>query len=288
MSEESTMVLGIFGWPVAHSRSPAMHNAAAAALGLDLAYVPFAVRPEGLAAAVAGVRAMGIRGVNVTLPHKEHVIAHLDEITDTARAIGAVNTLVHEPDGRLRGDNTDAAGLVQSLIEAGVSLKGARVTILGAGGAARAAAVGIAEHGAARVTVAARRETQAEALAVDLQPALGDLIKSEGMKDVPALETLFAETDLVVQATSATLASSAHAESFAASLPIDALPDTAALVDLVYQPRTTTVMAKAEARGLRTVDGLGMLVHQGALAFTQWTGEDAPVDVMRRALEASL
>ncbi|MCA9530809.1 MAG: shikimate dehydrogenase (NADP+), partial [Myxococcales bacterium] len=131
------MVLGIFGWPVEHSRSPAMHNAALAAVGLDATYVPFAVRPDALGRAVEGVRALGIRGVNVTLPHKQAIVPLLDELDEAARAIGAVNTVSHER-GRLLGSNTDAPGLVRALEAAGVRAAGARVVVLGAGGAARA------------------------------------------------------------------------------------------------------------------------------------------------------
>ncbi|MCA9532884.1 MAG: shikimate dehydrogenase [Myxococcales bacterium] len=283
-----TTLLGIFGWPVKHSRSPAMHHAAAQALGLNLAYIPFPVDPARLGDAVRGVRALGLRGVNVTLPHKEQVMAFLDDVHPDARAIGAVNTLVHESDGTLRGENTDAPGLVRSLEEARVPLDDARVLVLGAGGAARAAVVGLARRGAAEVVVVARRAEQAQALAADLNPAIEGRVRALGERDVQAVRDAYARTTLLVQATSATLAGRPDAQAFADALPLEHLPVEAHVVDLVYQPRETTVMARASARGLRCVDGLGMLVHQGALAFTRWTGHEAPVDVMRAALEASL
>lgn len=283
-----TTLLGIFGWPVAHSRSPAMHHAAARALGLNVAYLPFPVAPAHLGDAVRGVRALGLRGVNVTLPHKEQVMAHLDQVHPDARAIGAVNTIVHEADGTLHGENTDAPGLVRSLEEAGVPLDGARVLVLGAGGAARAAVVGLARHGAAEVVVVARRAEQARSLAKELNPVVAGCARGLGSTDTDAVRDAYRGTTLLVQATSATLHGRPDAQAFADALPLELLPDDARVVDLVYQPRETTVMARAAARGLVCVDGLGMLVHQGALAFTRWTGHEAPAAVMRAALEASL
>ena len=266
-------VYGILGWPVAHSRSPAMQEAAFRACGVDARYVRFPVRPEALGDAVRGLRALGIAGANVTVPHKEAVGAHLDAVDAFARRLGAVNTIVREGD-RLEGRNTDAPGLVRSLEEAGLQLDGKRALVLGAGGAARAAVAGLEDAGAT-VRVAARRPAQAERLLVDLE--------SDGQAlAMDALEAAFAETDLLVQATSATMGE--HAEAFAAQLPWDALKEAAAAVDLVYTPRETTVLREAARRGHPTVDGLGMLVHQGALAFEAWTGHPAPLAAMRAAL----
>jgi shikimate dehydrogenase len=282
-----TDVYGIFGFPVSHSLSPAMHNRAFAELGLDAVYVPFAVAPEALAEAVRGVRAPGLRGLNVTLPHKTSVMAHLDHVEPDARVIGAVNTLYWQ-DERLCGKNTDAEGLARSLLEARVQLEGARVTVLGAGGAARATVVGLARAGAAQVTLAARRESEAEALAHELRSHLSPCELSSTRFTTEALRTTFERTDLLVQATSATLGGGPHADDFANALPFSALPAQAVVTDLVYKPRITRVMQNAHARELRTVDGLGMLLHQGALAFERWTGRPAPVAVMRHALETAL
>ena len=287
MIDADTTLLGIFGWPVRHSRSPVMHHAAARALGLNVAYLPFPVDPARLGDAVRGVRALGLRGVNVTLPHKEQVMAFLEEVHPDARAIGAVNTIVHEPDGTLHGENTDAPGLVRSLEEAGVPLDRARVLMLGAGGAARAAAVGLLRRGAAEVVVVARRLEQGETLVRELNPIVDGRLRAVS-DDSAAMRDAYRQTTLLVQATSATLHGRPEAQAFADALPIELLPGDARVVDLVYQPRITTVMARAQARDLPCVDGLGMLVHQGALAFTRWTGHAAPVDVMRAALEASL
>lgn len=277
-----TTVLGIFGDPVAHSKSPAMWNAAIEALGLDARYLPFHVRRGEVREALVGMRALQIRGVNVTLPHKEEVIAHLDWVDDAARFIGAVNTVRLEG-GRLEGFNTDAPGLARSLLEGGAALRGVRALVLGAGGAARAAVVGVAQEGAAEIHVAARRPEAAEALARALGPSLGCPLTASGFD---RLGDAFARTTLLVQATSATLEGSAHAESFAAALPMERLPEEATVTDLVYAPLETTVLGAARARGLRVVDGLGMLLHQGAIAFEHFLGVAPPISVMRGVLLA--
>lgn len=275
---------GILGWPVEHSRSPAMHNAAFRAKGIDAVYVRFPVHPDDVAAAVRGLKALGVRGANVTVPHKEAVIPHLDDLSREAAAIGAVNTIVRDHD-RLIGHNTDAPGLTRALEEAQVTLEGARVVVLGAGGAARAAVVGLAERGASHITIAARRPEQAELLAESLTPHCTCPLAATGFAR-DALAASFEEANLLVQSTSATLASAPDAASFAASLPLEQLPADTAVVDLVYKPRETTVLARARERGLKAVDGLGMLLHQGALAFELWTHLHAPLSVMRAVLEA--
>jgi shikimate dehydrogenase len=260
-----------------------MHNRAFEALGLDAHYVSFAVPPERLADAVRGMRALGIRGVNVTLPHKSAIMPWLDTIDPVAREVGAVNTVIREGD-QLRGTNTDAEGLTRALLEAGATLAGARVTVLGAGGAARASVVGLARAGAAKIHVAARQRERADALVNDLRSALGGVVLDSAGLASTELERLFNETDLLVQATSATLGGSPDAQHFASGLPLVALPATAMVTDLVYKPLQTTLLRAAVARGLSTVDGLGMLLHQGALAFELWTGRNAPLAPMRDAL----
>ncbi|MDB4971813.1 MAG: Shikimate 5-dehydrogenase alpha [Myxococcaceae bacterium] len=279
-----TATYGILGWPVEHSRSPAMHTAAFRARGLEATYAHFPVHPDDVADAVRGLKALGLRGANVTVPHKEAVIRYLDHVTPEARAIGAVNTIVRDVD-RLIGHNTDAPGLARSLDDAGVDIAGARALVLGAGGAARASVVGLAGRGASRIAIAARRIEQAEQLVRDLQPSCGRTVLEATVLTREALADELHETTLLVQSTSATLASSPDAAGFAASLAIELLPAAAAVVDLVYRPRITAVLARAEERGLKVVDGLGMLLHQGALAFELWTHMPAPLDVMRAALE---
>lgn len=276
-------VYGIFGFPVAHSRSPAMHNRAFEALALDARYVPFAVAPEQLADAVRGVRALGIRGLSITLPHKTAIMPWLDEIDPVARAIGAVNTVIRVGD-QLRATNTDAEGLTRALTEAGATLTGSRATVLGAGGAARASVVGLARAGAARIQVAARERERAEVLVNDLRASLpGVALAACDLADT-SLRSVFAETDLLVQATSATLEGSPAAQRFTDGLPLDLLPATALVTDLVYKPLETSLLRAAAGRGLTTLDGLGMLLHQGALAFELWTGRPAPLGPMRAAL----
>ncbi|MCZ6806909.1 MAG: shikimate dehydrogenase [Deltaproteobacteria bacterium] len=276
--------LGIFGFPVVHSKSPEMHRAAARALGIALEYDRFEVAPADLAAEVTRKHDEGIDGYNLTVPHKETVMALLDDVAPGARAIRAVNTVVRTDDGYV-GHNTDAPGLVRSLEEAGVGVGEARVIVLGAGGAARAAVVGLAEAGASEIAVLARRPEQGEALVESLVEALADHVECT-VEAAPLSEAdwHFDSATLVVQATSATLESNPRADEFAAMLPIDALPPDAAVVDMVYKPLKTSVLARAEERGLKIVDGLGMLLYQGAIAFEMWTGSAPPIDVMREAL----
>lgn len=273
----------ILGFPVAHSKSPAMHNAAFAALQIPAMYAPCAVHPDALRDAIAGIRALGIAGANVTLPHKSAVMQWLDDATPQARAIGAVNTLYWD-NQRLIGHNTDAPGLAQSLITGSATLQGTRITLLGAGGAARATIVGLADAGAAHITVVARRHEAATQTVSELAPSLTHHTCTLEALPWERLADLFKRTDLLVQGTSATLAGQPQAADFAAALPLEQLPDHALVTDLVYKPLLTTVLARAQARGLRTIDGLGMLLHQGALAFERWTGQVAPLDVMREAL----
>jgi len=294
-----TRVYSVLGWPVAHSRSPAMHNAAFAALGVDATYVRFPVAPDALADALRGLRALGIAGANVTIPHKSAVLPLLDAVDDAARAIGAVNTIVRDADGRLRGTNTDAGGLVSALREAGARLDGANALVLGAGGAARAAVYGLAQAGAS-VSIAARRAEAARALGAmthGVRSAVSTLtlgalpvVSTLTLGDATALRAAFARADLVVQATSATLhvdGDDAAARAFVAALPLDALHSGALVTDLVYAPRQTALLTAAGAHGAQTLDGTAMLLHQGALAFTQWTGLEAPLAVMRAALDAT-
>ncbi len=279
------LLYGVLGWPVAHSRSPAMHNAAFRALELDALYVPIAVPPERLPAMIESLRAFGVAGVNVTLPHKTAVMPLLDDLTAAARAVSAVNTILVR-DGKLIGDNTDAEGLTRSLRASAVQLAGANAVVLGAGGAARAAVYGLAIAGASRIAIAARAFPEAERLVRELAPMCSAALRALPLD--AELATELARCTLLIQSTSATLGSDSSspeiARSFAASLPLAALPAHAAVCDLVNKPLQTTVLAAARARGLHTVDGLGMLLHQGALAFERWTGKPAPISVMREAL----
>ena len=272
--------LGIFGWPVEHSQSPEMHLAAAAALGLELEYLRFGVPPEKLSQAVEEKHRLGVDGYNVTVPHKEAMLALLEEVAPEARAIGAVNTVTRQG-GRYIGHNTDARGLVRSLREADVALRNSRVVILGAGGAARAAVVGLAAVKAEEIAVLARRPEQAGALVDALESVLPCALEAGAICEA---DRYFSKANLVIQATSATLESNPQALQFASGLPFELLSSEATVLDMVYRPLRTAVLAHAEAQGCRTVDGLGMLLHQGALAFEMWTGIRPPLRVMRDAL----
>lgn len=278
-----TRVYGVLGWPVAHSRSPAMHNAAFAAVGIDATYVRFPVEPHAIADAVRGLFALGIAGASVTVPHKTAVLALLDSIDDDARAVGAVNTIVslaHAPGHEgalLHGTNTDVGGLVRALREAGAELSGAHALVLGAGGAARAAVFGLVRAGAL-VTVAARHVERARSLS---SSALA-------LSDEAGLRDALGRADLVVQATSATMQTGddGEARAFVAQLPLEALRPEALVTDMAYAPRDSALLVAARAQGSRTLDGTAMLLHQGALAFELWTGLPAPLAVMRAALDA--
>jgi len=276
-------VVGIIGWPVAHSLSPVMHNRAFAHLGMNWVYVPLPVRPDAVEAAVAGLRALGVRGVNVTIPHKTAVISFLDRLTPAAAAIGAVNTIINE-DGWLVGDNTDGFGFLQSLREeAEFDPAGSRVVILGAGGAARAVAVSLAQAGAARLVIANRTVARAEELAAAVR-AVGGIAAAIGLEG-PELPEELAGADLLVQTTPAGMHGGAAGE-----LPVqeDWLRPPLIVCDIVYTPPETPLLAAARRRGLRVVPGWGMLLYQGTAAFERWTGRPPPVAVMRAALLEAL
>jgi len=270
------MKLAVVGHPIGHSLSPAMHRAALDALGRpDVSYEAIDVTPDDLAGALVRLRDAGFVGLNVTLPHKSSVIAHLVSIDDAARAIGAVNTLSLDAKGWV-GTNTDVIGLARSLAESRVEIDGARVVVLGAGGAARASVVALAP--AREVVVVARRREAATSVAA-LHP-------HGRVSTFDALEEPFASTDLVIQASSATLG--ADADVFVRALPLASLASRAVVVDLVYRPRETVLLAAARAHGLKVVDGVGMLVHQGAASLERWIGRAPSVEVMRAAVERAL
>ncbi len=265
MIDGSTEVYGIIGWPVSHSRSPAMHNAAFAAAGLNKVYVPLPARDA--AAAVAAVRSLGIRGASVTIPHKEGVIPHLDRIEPVAARIGAVNTLVVDDQGRITGHNTDWIGANRALAEA-LDLAGATVVLLGAGGSARAIGFGLLEAGAT-VVLANRTEEKGRRLAADL-----------GCEFVPLGEVGRLPADVLVNATAAGMAPNDHL------LPVDpgVLDRFRVVFDIVYAPRQTRLLTEAARRGCRCVEGLAMLLYQGVAQFELWTGRPAPVAVMREVV----
>lgn len=278
-----TRVVGVIGWPVEHSLSPRMQNAALQELGLNWVYVPYAVEPTALPAAVAGMRALGIVGLNVTVPHKEAVAGLVDEMDDTARMLGAVNTIVNR-DGRLMGTNTDGAGFVRSLAEIGETARGRAVALLGAGGAARSVACAVMREGASRLWVINRTLSRAQSVA-ELARLTGTATVEAVALDSPAAEQAVREADLVINST--TCGMYPHSDG-PPVIPAQWLSSRQCVCDLVYNPRRTPLLAAAQARNARTLDGTGMLVHQGAIALELWTGMAAPVETMRAALLAGL
>lgn len=272
------MRVGLIGWPVEHSVSPAMHNAAFAALGLPWRYTLIPVAPDRLEQELAELKAGGFRGVNVTVPHKQSVMPYLDETSEAARAIGAVNTIILR-DGRLIGHNTDADGFWRALREAGYEPAGKSALVLGAGGAARAVVYALA-RGGSRVSVWNRTAGRARGLALDLQKVGLTLSVVARLSDLE-----LADVDLLVNATSIGMWPHEDASPWPATLPIGA---HWTVFDLIYNPMETRLLAQAAAAGARTIGGLAMLVHQGALAFELWTGKSPPTDVMLAAAAESL
>jgi len=272
-------IVALFGRPVAENPTQYMHEQAFASLGLPWRYVTLEVPPESLPDAVRGMRAMNFAGANCTIPHKIAVMEHLDEITPTARKIGAVNTLVRQADGSLLGENTDGKGFICSVRETGLDLSGVGAVVLGAGGAARAIAVELAVAGAGALTIVNRTEGRGAELAAQVQERTGvptTFAPWSGPYAVPA------DTQLLVNATSIALFPDVEDE-----VPVDYSTLRSGLVvsDVIPNPPDTPFLRKARAAGATTLDGLGMLVYQGAIAFKMWTGHEAPVDVMRGALE---
>ena len=269
----STQLAAVIGSPVRHSLSPAIHNAAFAATGLDWAYLAFDVDEAAVGAALAGSRALGLRGLSVTMPLKEAVARTVDRLSDRARILGAVNTVVVRPSG-LVGDNTDGPGFMAAL-PGGWEATGRRCLVAGAGGAARAVILALAEAGAAEIVVVNRSEERA-ATAVALAPGVA---RPGAFADV-------AGADLVVNATPSGMAGTPIAAG--TLIGPELLRAGQVVVDLVYHPVRTALLEAASDRGAVAVDGVGMLVHQAAHAFTLWTGMPAPVEAMAAAARAAL
>lgn len=279
----ATRLVGLMGWPVSHSLSPRMHNAAFAALGLNWAYVPLPVSPENVEAAVRGLVALGFVGANVTVPHKQAVLRWMDRLTPEAEAVGAVNTILVGPDGSLVGDNTDVAGFLADLRSHGVlppaagTPPGGRALVLGAGGAARAVACALASLGLS-VAIVNRTAERAASLCADIRRWL-PAARLTAHPLPQALGELAPGAWLIVNATSLGL----HTDD---PLPWDdgvAFRPGQVVYDLIYS-RRTPLLDLAERSGARAIGGLGMLVHQGARSFELWTGHPAPVEVMVAAI----
>ncbi len=276
MINGTTRLTGIIGCPVGHSFSPRMHNAAFTELGLDYAYVPLPVQSDGLTSVIAALPQMGFRGVNVTIPHKIAVMQSLTQLDESACLAGAVNTIVFEA-GRSIGYNTDVGGFMGSLAASGVEANGANVLLLGAGGAARAVVAGLLGVGA-NVTIAARRRNKAIELA-QLFPLANVAVCGWAEKEFAEVSK---RADIIVNSTPVGMHGQAEQ-----ILPLDwnLVSTDAVLCDLIYNPKETPFLRCGRERGQQVINGAGMLIEQGALAFTLWTGRSDCRAAMRKALE---
>ena len=273
----ATTVVGVIGDPVAHSLSPRLHNVAFAALGLDWVSVGFRVAKGNAAAALDGVRALGLKGLSVTMPHKDDVAAHVDRLTPMADRLGAVNCVTNV-DGSLTGDNTDGRGLVAALRRGGhFDPRGHRCLVVGAGGAARSVIAALADAGAAEVVVVNRTRARAETAAA-LAGSVGRVGEAADA----------GHCDLVVNATPTGMAGSSGSSGSSApdqwALDPGLLGSHPLVVDLVYHPAVTPWLEAARSQGAEVLNGMGMLVHQAALQLEEWTGQEPPVDAMWRAI----
>lgn len=276
----ATNLVGIIGNPVSHSLSPAMHNAAFLALEMDWLYVPLPVQPDNVGEAVRGLLSLGFRGANVTVPHKESVMPFLDEISVQASRIGAVNTITVQ-NGRLCGDNTDWSGILEDLRENGFDPSGRTVMVLGSGGSARAVAYAVASAGADTI-IRSRNSETARALSQNLREHFpGKSIEFMALDRVADVES---RVDLVVNTTPLGMTPKPDSSPWPAGKP---LPQCQLVYDLVYNPPQTRLMKQALEMGLTASNGLGMLVHQAAAAFSIWTGVAPSIEAMRDAAEAA-
>ena len=271
-------LVGVFGHPVAENPTIVMQEAGFRELGLNWRYLNIEVYPQDLAAAMQGLRAMNMQGINLTIPHKVEVLKYLDEVAGDAKLMGAVNTVRREGD-RLIGENTDGKGFIRALRDdAQIDPAGQRVVILGAGGAARAIGVELALAQAAHITIVNRTVQLGQDLATLISentPAQANFALWDGPYAVPS------ETNILVNATSIGLYPDITAKP---ELDYDTITAGMVVCDVIPNPPRTPFLQAAETRGARALDGLGMLVYQGAIAFKMWTGFDAPVEVMHRAL----
>lgn len=278
-----TQICAVIGDPVEHSLSPLIHNAAFEALGLDFAYVAFHVKRGRAGDAMSAVRALGIRGLSVTIPHKVDVIPYLDSIDPVAEGIGSVNTVVHEA-GRLLGYSSDGLGAIRALEEAGVRPQGKAILILGSGGAARAIAFALsALEPAPSLRILGIERPELERLAADLGSRTRVRVSASDLSPA-TLSSAMAEAEIVIHATPVGMAPKTE-ESL---VPPELIRKGQVVFDIVYTPLETKLLREARSAGATAVAGLGMFVHQAAVQFELWTGRAAPVDLMRRVVLQAL
>jgi shikimate dehydrogenase len=270
-----TRVCGVIGDPIEHTMSPVMHNAAFRNKGLDYIYLPFRVSKGALRPAIAGMRALNIRGLNVTIPHKVAVIPFLDEIDPLADKIGAINTITNDG-GILKGYNTDATGFLRALREQGIEPNGKKVVILGAGGAARAISFILAENGSG-LTILNRTWAKAKACAGRISEIFNSDVRALQLNR-ENLEVALKECDILVNTTNVGMSPNTDET----PVPSDLFKAGLVLFDIVYNPIRTRLQREAEKSGVAVIGGLDMFLWQGVLAFEQWTGLLAPVDLMKK------
>lgn len=267
-----TLVAGVFGWPINHSRSPRLHGFWLAKYGIDGTYLPFSTRPENLIDAIRALPKLGFRGGNITLPHKERALAAVDELSDVARRIGAVNTLIVREDGTIFGDNTDGYGFLQHLKSSAPQWRAEAgpAVVLGAGGAARAIIVALLDAGVPRIILTNRTASRADNLARELGGEASGRIE---VIDWTLREAALDGAGLLVNTTQLGQAGQAPLE-----INLRHLPTSAVVDDIVYVPLETNLLAAAKARGNAVVDGIGMLLHQARPGFKAWFGVEPVVD----------
>ena len=270
-----TKQLGIIGYPVEHSFSPVMHNFISETIHNNYVYSAWCVKPENLGKAINGIRALGISGINVTAPHKVEVMKYLDCISDVAKELGSVNTVVNR-DGKLYGYNTDADGFCMALDKAGIQIKGSKILIIGAGGVVRPTLIRLIDNGAAEITVVNRTKSKAMAMAEDI-------LNTKGFKVRTEIDKL--KFDIVINTTSAGMEPQENV------LPIDSIEEindlsfideNTAVVDMIYNPDETLFLKKARENGAKTLNGLGMLIYQGIIAYELFTDTKLPSDMGER------
>ena len=275
----STNIVGLIGHPVEHSFSPPMHNAAFEKLGMDYAYVAFDVEPQNLKSAIDGAKSLGIRGLNVTIPHKIEVMQYLDEIDEVAGMIGAVNTIDFKD---MKGYNTDGIGAVRAIEEV-TSIKDKNVVIAGAGGASRAISFYIAKYGASRLTILNRNVEKAQKLASDVSNSglIGD-VKADSISEIASI---LDDADILINTTPVGMHPNVNDEPIASASDMH---EDLVVFDAVYNPNETGLLKEAVKAGAEPVFGIKMLLYQGAESFRIWTGADAPVDAMEDALRKTI
>ena len=276
----TTGIYGIFGHPVKHSLSPNMHNSAFNELGLDSVYVAFDIDPSNIEEATNSIRVMGIKGINITIPHKQTIIPHLDEVAPDAKLTGAVNTVKNE-DGKLSGFNTDVGGFLRAIREdLGFTPEGKTLFITGAGGAARAVLSAFCMNGGSVVYVSDIISEKAVELADQFKSNFADItFETISMEDKTLISEKFKQVDILVNASPAGMDDVASLD-----IPLSDLKNDAVVYDLVYKPANTKLLTDARELGHKASGGLSMLLYQGVESFEIWTGENAPVSIMRKAL----